>query len=528
MSHGTIPEYGVSGIENEGIDFDLEDMLRHVELEVLTGTRRGLDNWEALEKTAKELLYDEAKGCDKDYSVLRSVLELLRLKARHGWLDTSFNDLMDLLRVNTYQAKKLICPLSLGVQKIHACENYCILYRKEFADLNSCPTCGTSRCKTGNGASDGEVVDKDDAPLDENKKIPRMVMWYLRVKDRLKRLYSNRDDAKLMRWHQEGRKNDVENDLAPETRTGGSVFEMTKNIKVVFGKPKKKPKHSIFFRYLDYWKDLEVRHAIDVMHLEKNVFDSTIGTLLDILSKTKDGFKSRTNLVNLDIRHEHHPKELPNGKIDIPPACYSLTPNENKSLCRCLHSVEVSTGFLANVGKLVSLKDLTISGYNAHDCHKMLIVFLPIAIRAVKPVHTRLVITKLCYFFNRVSQKVFDPEELGPIQKFAIKTACQLEMFFPPAYFNMMEHLIVHIVPQIIEIGPLYLHQMWAYERYMSILKGYVRNRAYPEGSMIEGYTTKEVVECCIDYMKYTIYAHLHSYNLGRSNLSPSPQISPL
>jgi hypothetical protein len=320
--------------------------------------------------------------------------------------------------------------------------------------------------------------------------------------------------------------NTVENFLAPETRTGRSVFELTKNIKVVFGKPKKKPvkrkkrtdqdttdapveesnqsfkKHSIFFRYLDYWKDLEVRHAIDVMHLEKNVFDSTIGTLLDIPSKTKDGFKSRTDLVNLDIRHELHPKELPNGKIEIPPACYSLTPDEKKSLCRCLHSVKVPTGFSANVRKLVSLKDLTISGYNAHDCHKMLTVFLPIAIRAVKPVHTRLVITKLCYFFNRVSQKVFDPEELGPLQTFAIETACQLEMFFPPAYFNMMEHLIVHIVPQIIEIGPLYLHQMWAYERYMSVLKGYVRNRAHPEGSMIEGYTTEEVVECCIDYMK--------------------------
>jgi hypothetical protein len=112
------------------------------------------------------------------------------------------------------------------------------------------------------------------------------------------------------------------------------------------------------------------------------------------------------------------------------------------------------------------------------------------------------VITKLCYFFNRVSHKVFDPEELGPLQKFAIETACQLEMFFSLAYFNMMEHLIVHIVPQIIEIGPLYLHQMWAYERYMSVLKGYVRNRAHPEGSMIEGYTTEEVVECCIDYMK--------------------------
>jgi hypothetical protein len=33
-------------------------------------------------------------------------------------------------------------------------------------------------------------------------------------------------------------------------------------------------------------------------------------------------------------------------------------------------------------------------------------------------------------------------------------------------------------------------------------MKDYVCNRAHPEGSMIEGYTTKEVIECCIDYMK--------------------------
>jgi hypothetical protein len=30
-----------------------------------------------LEKIVKELLHDEAKGCDKNYMVLRSVLELL-------------------------------------------------------------------------------------------------------------------------------------------------------------------------------------------------------------------------------------------------------------------------------------------------------------------------------------------------------------------------------------------------------------------------------------------------------------------
>jgi hypothetical protein len=45
-------------------------------------------------------------------------------------------------------------------------------------------------------------------------------------------------------------------------------------------------------------------------------------------------------------------------------------------------------------------------------------------------------------------------------------------------------------------------NQMWAYERYMSVLKGYVHNQAHPKGSITEGYTTEEVVECCIDYMK--------------------------
>jgi hypothetical protein len=33
-------------------------------------------------------------------------------------------------------------------------------------------------------------------------------------------------------------------------------------------------------------------------------------------------------------------------------------------------------------------------------------------------------------------------------------------------------------------------------------LKAYVRNRAHPEGCIMEGYTTEEVVKCCVDYVK--------------------------
>jgi hypothetical protein len=36
----------------------------------------------------------------------------------------------------------------------------------------------------------------------------------------------------------------------------------------------------------------------------------------------------------------------------------------------------------------------------------------------------------------------------------------------------------------------------------MVVMKGYVCNCAHPEGSMIEGYTIEEVIECCVNYIE--------------------------
>jgi hypothetical protein len=62
--------------------------------------------------------------------------------------------------------------------------------------------------------------------------------------------------------------------------------------------------------------------------------------------------------------------------------------------------------------------------------------------------------------------------------------------------------MLVYLMDQILILGPLYLHSMFSYERYLAVLKSYVRNRAHLEGSIMEGYTTEEVVDCCIDYIK--------------------------
>jgi hypothetical protein len=172
------------GIDDDDDDFDYEELLHHVEPQVLNfmGIDRGLDNMEILEKSLREPLYDESNGCGKEFTQLRVVLELLKLKASHGWSDNSFLKLLSLLAkllpkpntlpTSTYRAKRLICPLSLGVDKIHTCPNHCILYRKEHEVKMKYSVCGVNQYKRSYNHVYVDTM---------KKKIRRILLLVLRV-----------------------------------------------------------------------------------------------------------------------------------------------------------------------------------------------------------------------------------------------------------------------------------------------------------------------------------------------------------
>jgi hypothetical protein len=111
------------------------------------------------------------------------------------------------------------------------------------------------------------------------------------------------------------------------------------------------------------------------MHVTKNVFDNIIGTLLDIPRKTKDGLKSRNDLVHFGLRPKLHPILRPNEKHYLPLASYSLIVEEKNVFCQCLHGVRVPIGSSSNITILVSVKDLSTSSYNSHDYHMMMMIF---------------------------------------------------------------------------------------------------------------------------------------------------------
>ena len=72
---------------------------------------------------------------------------------------------------------------------------------------------------------------------------------------------------------------------------------------------------------------------------------------------------------------------------------------------------------------------------------------------------------------------------------------------FPPSFFDIMTHLLVHLVKEIFTLGPVFLHNMFPLERFMGVLKKYVHNRARPEGSIAKGYGIEEVIELCVDFI---------------------------
>ena len=86
------------------------------------------------------------------------IFELLTLKAKHNGSESSFNDLLRILAwfhpnpnkvpANTYRAKKLVSPFTMGVERIHACPNHYIYCEDTFKDLDKYLSCSASRYKT--------------------------------------------------------------------------------------------------------------------------------------------------------------------------------------------------------------------------------------------------------------------------------------------------------------------------------------------------------------------------------------------
>nr|AAK92557.1 Putative transposable element [Oryza sativa Japonica Group]AAP52866.1 transposon protein, putative, CACTA, En/Spm sub-class [Oryza sativa Japonica Group] len=375
-----------------------------------------------------QMLQDAKEDCESEKGAhkLDKMLEDHRTSLYPGCDDKTFGDLLKLVKnilpegnklpETTYEAKKIVCPLGLEVQKIHACPNDCILYRgEEYENLEACHVCKALRYKIRRDDL-GEV----DRQLTK-KRIPAKVMWYFPIIPRLRRSFRNKGNVRMMRWHAEERQQDgmlrhpADGPKQPGNDIDVFLGPLVENLKLLWkkegvpmwdeDKQEEFNLRALLFVTINDWPALSNLSGQSNKGYKActHCMDETESTYLKhcVYGKSKDTLEARNDLKHMEQRGNLHPEPKDKGSHYLSPASYTLSKAEKEIMFECLKSI------------------------------------------------------KLC-----------------------------------------------HLVKEIGILGAVYLHNMFPFERYMGVLKKYVRNRARPEASIAKGYVTEEVIEFCVEFIE--------------------------
>jgi hypothetical protein len=236
------------------------------------------------------------------------------------------------------------------------------------------------------------------------------------------------------------------------------------------------------------------------MDIEKNICESLIATILNILRKTKDTVKARLDLKDLGIRKELQFKE--NGdSCEMPNARYTLSKKKKKAFCDFLREVKFPYGFASNISRCINADGTKVQGLKMHDCHILLQRILPAAMRCFLDKDIYEALAELGKFFRELCSKTLNKDVLSEMKKEIPIILVKLEKIFPSAFFDVMIHLAVHLPDEALLRGPLQYGWMYLIERWLYTLKRYVRNRARPEGSIAKAYIADECLTFCSRYL---------------------------
>nr|GEY56646.1 hypothetical protein [Tanacetum cinerariifolium] len=242
-----------------------------------------------------------------------------------------------------FAIKKTFKIIRLGYKSIPACVNDCFLFQGDANKyVHLCPVCNTSRWKDSNTP---------------RNKVPKKVLRYFLIIPRLQRLYKSSHTAKEMTWHATGKFTEPDKMQHPVDDRAWKDFDTKypdfaaepRNVRLGLAVDRFNPFGNqssfmltllipgfkstgkdvdVYLRPLiDVLKDLWAKP--DVMHIEKNVLESILNTLLKN-EKSKDTIKARQDLERLGIQSGLWLSKNKNGKCSKPQAAYSFTPKDRK------------------------------------------------------------------------------------------------------------------------------------------------------------------------------------------------------
>ncbi|MCO5568232.1 hypothetical protein L7F22_021928 [Adiantum nelumboides] len=153
---------------------------------------------------------------------------------------------------------------------------------------------------------------------------------------------------------------------------------------------------------------------------------------------------------------------------------------------------------------MFTLDDKSLSGLKTHDWHNFVKHILPLVIDVYTTQGVRDVIYCLGSLARWITSKEIDKGLIPQKKRECIKLLCLMEKELPTSFFDIQVHLLIHLVDEIELAGVVSARWMFWAERFMGALKGYVRQKARPEGFMTEGWMLEECMYYVCEYLERT------------------------
>ncbi|XP_070048539.1 uncharacterized protein [Nicotiana tomentosiformis] len=307
-------------------------------------------------------------------------------------------------------------------------------------------------------------------------------------------------------------KNRTDYDEPPATLSGEKIWERVKNFPKVTESPLLKlpgygveynwTKQTIFWELL-YWKHNLLRHNLDVMHIEKNFFDNLFHTIMDDKNRTKDNLKARMDLQEYCRRRELELRQE-NNRMVKPKAIYSFKMDDKRKIGDWVRNLRMPDGYASNLSNCVEMKEGKLMYMKSHDCHIFIESLLPIAFSAL-PERIWKPITEISLLFKDLCSNTLREENLVLMESNIHLIINKPAKCFPCGFFNVMEHLPVHLIREARLGGPVQCRWMYPFERTIGKCKRTVKQKSKIEGSICEAYLVKETSHFCSYYFEHHV-----------------------
>ncbi|GJY92584.1 hypothetical protein Tco_0508366 [Tanacetum coccineum] len=150
---------------------------------------------------------------------------------------------------------------------------------------------------------------------------------------------------------------------------------------------------------------------------------------------------------------------------------YPFTPENQKKFCQYIKGVKLPDGFGSCFKHKVTDNDTNITGLKSHDCHIMMQRLLPYGLQNYLPDNIAKPIIELSSLFKQLCSATLMEDDMLKASVKVVEILCELERIYPPAFFDIMIHLPIHLALEALEGGPIHPRWMFPFERFMKKLK---------------------------------------------------------